>query len=49
MKKFYVFTKHPTYQLDEIVETEVQRDEKIRSWKQVYPDVPVFWIEVNEG
>ena len=28
MKKFYIFTRHPTYQLDEIVATERERDEK---------------------
>lgn len=49
MKKFYIFTKHPTYQLDEFVETEAERDDKLRSWKQTYPQVPVFWIEVNEA
>lgn len=49
MKQFYIFTLHPTYKLDEIVSTESLRDERIESWKETYPNVPIFWIVVNEG
>jgi hypothetical protein len=46
---FYIFTLHPTYQLQQIADTNEQLQQIIKDWKKTYPDVPVYYVSVTQG
>lgn len=47
MKKYHLFTIHPTYQLDMVLDTEAEAREKAAGWKRTYPDVPIYMEEIH--
>lgn len=46
--KYYIFTLHPTYKLDEVVDTEEIARQRAEAHRRIYADIPVYIQEVRE-
>jgi len=40
--RYYVFSKHPIYKVDEFFLTKEESDTFVENFKRVYPDVDLF-------
>jgi hypothetical protein len=48
VKKYRVFTIHPLHGLDMVLDSEAEARAKAASWKQTYPNVPVYMEPIYE-
>lgn len=48
MKNYLVFTIRPTYKFN-VVQGEEERDRVIEDHKKLFPSLPIYWVEVQEG